>query len=164
MNGRGNNYCRKRGAHAWTWGNYSRVEAVKNARIRALARRIGTRSSPFTVRRLCGRFGADYGFVLSLIPVSYGQQFTGYHRTAINFGYLAWPVPVFPRLCLHRGDRWDSSHIKLPWPEWNIVCKAWSVRMTRRRARSADWQWRNRRTPGRLIANRARHSPLSCLA
>lgn len=41
------------------------------------------------VRRLCGRFGADYGFVLSLVPVSYGQQFTGYHRTAINLGYLA---------------------------------------------------------------------------
>lgn len=41
-------------------------------------------------RRLCGRLGADYGFVLSLILVSYGQQFTGYHRTAINFGYLAW--------------------------------------------------------------------------
>lgn len=48
--------------------------------------RIGNIKVLLPARRLCGRFGADYGFVLSLIPVSYGQQFTGYHRTAINLG------------------------------------------------------------------------------
>ena len=46
--------------------------------------------------------------MLSLIPVSYGQQFTGYHRTAINLGYLALvgvdAVGVPARVVLARGE------------------------------------------------------------
>lgn len=143
-------------ARAWKRENYGRAKRRwKNARASARVNHWNRQYRSLPARRLCGRFGADYGFVLSLIPVSYGQQFTGYHRTAINLGVSS--RCRCSRGCgvrSRRGDRWDSSHIKLPGAEWNIVCKAWSVRMTRRRRPRPTrlTMEKSTYTPGRLIA------------
>lgn len=87
-NGWSNNYCSVARARAKAGKLWASVEEVKNARGCARVSQSNRQyyREVLPARRLCGRFGADYGFVLSLIPVSYGQQFTGYHRTAINLG------------------------------------------------------------------------------
>lgn len=45
------------------------------------ARRIGEiGDADYSLVDFAGRLGVDYDYALSLIPVSYGQRFTGYHR------------------------------------------------------------------------------------